>query len=451
MKKKITQTLLPIIIGLLTMMQFACSDDNKSGGSGNGPLKLTTFYPDSGYLSSKIIIEGENMGTDASKLSVYFNKKKGFVSQAAGNILMVYAPKLPGDICDISVVKGTDSLTFDNKFRYISRFTVENICGKEGSGLSVGGDLASTTFENWKLKVGCCDPEGNYYACYSNFGGNTGGLALISEKNNLSKHITKIIVNDVVYHNETGKIYALATKRNIIYEIDPNNDWKAKARYLKLPGPPAKQVDYDRAACIAYCPANGYFYARTGTQQLFRFKLENMICEYVKDDKYNGAQTSEENHFILSMMFDPTDPTQLYTSYGSASCITVQDVSKPESEEVVYAGNFNVRADGDATQVINGYRTDCLFSWNNQMSIVSDDSGQKIMYVADSGTQTIRKIDMISGMVTIAVGRQKVQGNQSGTPLEATFNWPKGVGLTPEGDLYISDSGSGCIRKLSLR
>lgn len=42
-EKKITQTLLPIIIGLLTMMQFACSDDNKSGGSGNGPLKLTTF------------------------------------------------------------------------------------------------------------------------------------------------------------------------------------------------------------------------------------------------------------------------------------------------------------------------------------------------------------------------------------------------------------------------
>ena len=53
-----------------------------------------------------------------------------------------------------------------NKFRYISRFTVENICGKEGSGLSVGGDLASTTFENWKLKVGCCDPEGNYYALF---------------------------------------------------------------------------------------------------------------------------------------------------------------------------------------------------------------------------------------------------------------------------------------------
>ena len=29
MKKKITQTLLPIIIGLLTMMQFACSDKNR--------------------------------------------------------------------------------------------------------------------------------------------------------------------------------------------------------------------------------------------------------------------------------------------------------------------------------------------------------------------------------------------------------------------------------------
>lgn len=76
MKKKITQTLLPIVMGLSLIMQFACSDDDKSGGNYNGPLKLTTFYPDSGYLSSKIIIEGENLGTDASKLSVYFNKRK---------------------------------------------------------------------------------------------------------------------------------------------------------------------------------------------------------------------------------------------------------------------------------------------------------------------------------------------------------------------------------------
>lgn len=451
MEKKITQTLLPIIMGLSVIVQFACSDDNKSGGNGDGALKLTTFYPDSGYLSSKIIIEGENLGTDASKLSVYFNKKKGFISQAAGNILMVYAPKLPGDTCVISVVKGNDSLTFDNKFRYISRFTVENICGKTGSGMNVGGDLATTTFNNWQLKVGCCDPEGNYYTCYSNFGANTGGLALISEKNNLSKHIIKIIVNDVMYHKVTSKIYALATKRNVIYEIDPSNDWKSKARYLKLPNSPVKPIDYERAACIAYCPANGYFYARTSTQQLFRFKLEDMVCEYVKNDKYNGSQTSEENLFITSMMFDPTEPTKLYTSYGTASCITVQDVSKPESEEVVYAGQFNVRADGGANQVINGYRTDCLFNWNNQMTIVSDESGQKIMYIADAGTQTIRKIDMMTGMVTTAVGRQSVGGNQSGTPLEATFNWPKGVGLTPEGDLFISDCGSGCVRKLSLR
>lgn len=83
MKKKITQTLLPIIMGLSVITQFACSDDNKSGSNYNGPLKLTTFYPDSGYLSSKIIIEGENLGTDASKLSVYFNKKKGYISASS--------------------------------------------------------------------------------------------------------------------------------------------------------------------------------------------------------------------------------------------------------------------------------------------------------------------------------------------------------------------------------
>lgn len=92
-----------------------------------------------------------------------------------------------------------------------------------------------------------------------------------------------------------------------------------------------------------------------------------------------------------------------------------------------------------------------MFNWNNQMTIIVDESGQKNMYIADAGTQTIRKIDMNTGMVTTVVGRQNVKGNQSGTPLEATFNWPKGVGLTAEGDLYISDCGSGCVRKLSLR
>ena len=76
MKKKITQTLLPIVMGLSLIMQFACSDDDKSGGNYNGPLKLTTFYPDSGYLSSKIIIEGENLGTDASNCQSSLIKRK---------------------------------------------------------------------------------------------------------------------------------------------------------------------------------------------------------------------------------------------------------------------------------------------------------------------------------------------------------------------------------------
>ena len=449
MKKKITRKLLPIMLGMCVILQFSCKDDNSSGGNYDGPLKLTKFYPDSGYLSSKIIIEGENIGTDASKLSVYFNKKKGYISQASGNILMVYAPKLPGDICDISVVKGKDSLVFDNKFRYISRFTVDNVCGKPGSSGYYFGDLASTTFVDWQVKVGCCDPEGNYYTCFSYFKDKKGGLALISEKNNVVKKLSSFMINDIMYHNETKMLYGVATERNIIYQINPANDWKTKNLYLKLPSPPAIQINHNGTACIAYCTANGYFYGRTAYNELFRFKLEDMVCEFIKKDKYNSTAGSE-NSYILSMMFDPTDPTKLYTSYGISSVITVQDVANPETEEEIYAGNFNQRAEG-ATTIINGFRKDCLFNWNNQMTIIADNSGQKTMYIADAGTQTIRKIDMVTGMVTTSVGRQGVPGNQSGTPEEATFNWPKGVGLTPEGDLYISDCGSGCVRKLSLR
>lgn len=63
-------------MGLSLITQFACSDDDKSGGNYNGPLKLTTFYPDSGYLSSKIIIEGENLGTDVLNYQSTLIKRK---------------------------------------------------------------------------------------------------------------------------------------------------------------------------------------------------------------------------------------------------------------------------------------------------------------------------------------------------------------------------------------
>lgn len=447
MKKKSTQKLLPIIIGMFVIMLLSCTDDNKSGRNYDAPLKLTSFYPDSGYLSSKIIIEAENLGTDASKLSVYFNKKKGFISQASGNILMVYAPKLPGDICEISVVKGKDSLVFDKKFRYISRFVVENVCGKEGSPNNFGGDLASTTFKVWRLQGACCDPEGNLYVCFNHPDVPAdGGLTLISEKNNLSKKLTAVPVNDVMYHKETQKVYGADIRRNIVYEIDPSNDWKVKNKYLKQAAPPATQVDYDRIATITYCPVNDYFYAHTTTSQLFRFKLDDMICEFINKDKFHSGTA-----YSISMRFDPAEPNKLYTSYGQSNVITVQDILKPNIEEEIYAGHLNQSADASATQVINGYRTDCLLSWNKQMEIVANENGQSTMYFSDPGTSTIRKIEMGTGMVTTVVGRQGVQGNQSGTPEEATLNWPTGIGLTPEGDLYVTDQGSGCIRKLSLR
>ena len=445
MRRKITRMLLLLIVGVPILAQYACSDGNKSGGNYDGPVELLTFYPDSGYLSSKIIIEGKNLGTDTTNLSVYFNKKKGFISNAVGDLLMVYAPKLPGDECVISVVKGDKTYTFDKTFKYIPRFTVDNVCGKQGSTSNYWGvDLASTTFVPWRLAAACCDPEGNLYVCLNNPGApGEGALVLVSEKNNISKKLTDVPVNDVVYHKEVKKLYGADVARNIIYEIDPSNDWKVKNKYLKQPAPPAKQIDCDKTLTIAYCEANGYFYGHTSTKQLYRFKLEDMVCELVRTEAYYSSG------YLLNMRFDPEEPTKLYTSYGKTFIITVQDINAPEQEEEIYAGHMNQPAEDG--QEINGFRADCLFTNNSVITIVSDGSGQKVMYISDSANHIIRKLDMITGMVTTAVGRRGIAGNQSGSPEEATFNYPLGIAVNPDGDLYIADQGSGCIRKLSLR
>ena len=41
------------------------------------------------------------------------------------------------------------------------------------------------------------------------------------------------MVNDVMSHNVTEKLYAVGTQKNVIYEIDPSNDWKVKYVYKR--------------------------------------------------------------------------------------------------------------------------------------------------------------------------------------------------------------------------
>ena len=52
-------------------------------------------------------------------------------------------------------------------------------------------------------------------------------------------------------------------------------------------------------------------------------------------------------------------------------------------------------------------------------------------------------------MVSTVIGKGGVAGYQD-NPEDALFNQPRGVAVTPDGDIYITDLGNNVVRKLTI-
>lgn len=85
-------------------------------------------------------------------------------------------------------------------------------------------------------------------------------------------------------------------------------------------------------------------------------------------------------------------------------------------------------------------------SFNAPAGVAVDLSGN--IYVADSGNHTIRKIST-SGVVTTFAGTAGVLGSMDGTGTSATFRLPRGVATDAAGNVYVANTTSHTIRKIT--
>lgn len=72
------------------------------------------------------------------------------------------------------------------------------------------------------------------------------------------------------------------------------------------------------------------------------------------------------------------------------------------------------------------------------------------LYVSDMWNHVIRVISLESETVKTLCGTPKMEGRENGTPSQAKFWYPKGLGFDPYSHcLYVSDQNQ-VIRKISL-
>jgi len=83
--------------------------------------------------------------------------------------------------------------------------------------------------------------------------------------------------------------------------------------------------------------------------------------------------------------------------------------------------------------------------FDSPSAVVIDKEGN--LYVADTMNHTIRKVDP-DGIVTTIAGRAGTAGSTNGNGRSARFNEPSGIAVDDNGIIYVADTGSHLIRKI---
>ena len=119
---------------------------------------------------------------------------------------------------------------------------------------------------------------------------------------------------------------------------------------------------------------------------------------------------------------------------------------------VADTGNDRIRRiapDGTVTTVAgsiydygDGQGTDAHFRRPTALEVGPDGT----CYVADTGNNTIRRIDL-NGTVTTVAGALP-GGDADGAGRDVGLRWPTGIAVGPDGTIWIADHGNGVIRRL---
>lgn len=181
---------------------------------------------------------------------------------------------------------------------------------------------------------------------------------------------------------------------------------------------------------------------------------------YVADENNNEIRKITPAGVVSLFAGSPTMATGHADGTGSAATffgpegiavdssdnVWVADSSNNEIREISPSGQVTTVAGSYLTSGhANGSGTSATFSMPT--GITADSSGN--LYVADYGSNEIRKIDSTNVVSLFAGSSTAAAGHADGTGSAATFTAPFGIAIDSAGNLYVTDANNEEVRMLT--
>lgn len=429
-----------ILLAVLALCLGSCKDDNNTDPTTvpfdpSKPVVITDFTPKEGGAYQKLLIYGENFGTDASKVSVMIGGKKAVVINVKSTYIYCFVPSgaFSGEI-EVSVGEGENlvTATASTNFVYEKKMVVGTLCGyrndRDDQGWKTGpfedeyGNKYACGFSDVGFMAFDPHNKDHIYICYDGHK----QIQLIDLKarylydqmdiNTIpTNRIRSVCFTKEVKDSETGEVYAEEGQYMLIaIDYDSKGD-ESPSVYIAKRNPDTgvfdNNSDVQLLASYKQCngatvhPINGEVYFNSYEKgQVFRLDLQDYFKTLKKGENWNSLVKTNTAFKQLFTIADPSWEFQIeFHPTGKYAYI------------IVINNHYIMRSDYDETSktlitpytVVGGYKV----------------SG----YVDDVGTAA-----------------------RLNNPRQGVFvKNPDYAGTEDEYDFYLADRLNFCIRKIT--
>lgn len=418
---------------ILTSCKKETSEIVKNTYDPSKPVKIQSFFPDSGGVSTQLVIQGDNFGSDTSLIDVFVNEKPAPIIGTNGSAIYVLVPSR-ADTGYVEVRVGGEenfqSSKSETRFNYIFKPAVSTLAGftdRDGKTAIVDGPIGEAQFEEpyWLL----FDQHKNIYLLEQNR-----GLRFIDAELTNVKTLFRT-------GNGLGRPRTLAFNPTFDTLYVTNDQWDERGLSTAVLTPESGFTQWN--SLIYNKTTNGgaaqpetgdYFYNSYEKGEVFKWNREDNVSEFMfRVDDVNwefNIQFAPSGDFAYIVVKNQS--YILKTRYNR----TTRKLEAP----VHFVGGRGQHGHAD------GVGVDARFDQPHQGAFDEDDN----FYLTDTRNHCIRKITP-DGIVSTFAGRPGQFGYSDGELRDAQFDQPHGIIYDQgTGSFYVADMYNRRIRIISI-